>query len=108
MTRVFDQSLSGKSMKMLTLIDEFTRECLAVEVGISIKSERVRNILQRVCAKIGKPELIRSDNGSEFIGKAVNEWLTENGIKPLFIEPGEIAGKTAKAKVSTENCGMNV
>lgn len=86
---VFDQSLSGKSLKMLTLIDEYTRECLAVEVGVSIKSERVRNILQRVCSGKGKPELIRSDNGSEFTGKAVGIWLAENGIKPLFIEPGK-------------------
>lgn len=86
---VFDQSLSGKSIKMLTLIDECTRECLAVEVGVSIKSERVRQILQRVCAEKGKPELIRSDNGSEFIGKAVNDWLAQNGIKALFIEPGK-------------------
>jgi putative transposase len=86
---VFDQSLSGKSLKILTLIDEYTRECLAVEVGVSIKSERVRQILQRVCASFGKPEQIRSDNGSEFIGKAVGGWLEENGIKPLFIEPGK-------------------
>ena len=86
---VFDQSLSGKSLKMLTLIDEYTRECLAVEVGLSIKSERVRQILEKVCANKGKPELIRSDNGSEFIGKAVGVWLQENGIKPLFIEPGK-------------------
>ena len=86
---VFDQSLSGKSLKMLTLIDEFTRECLAVEVGISITSERVRKILQRVCADKGSPELMRSDNGSEFIGKAVNEWLAKNDIKPIFIEPGK-------------------
>lgn len=86
---VFDQSLSGKSLKMLTLIDEFTRECLAVEVGVSIRSERVRRILEKVCFDKGKPELIRSDNGSEFIGKAVGIWLAENGIKPLFIEPGK-------------------
>lgn len=86
---VFDQSLSGKSLKMLTLIDEYTRECLAVEVGVSIKSERVKQILQRVCTEKGKPELIRSDNGSEFIGKAINEWLAKNDIKPLFIEPGK-------------------
>jgi putative transposase len=86
---VFDQSLSGKSLKMLTLIDEYTRECLALEVGVSIKSEKVRQILKRVCAEIGKPELIRSDNGSEFIGKAVNDWLEENGIKTIFIEPGK-------------------
>jgi len=86
---VFDQSLSGKSLKMLTLIDEYTRECLAVEVGVSITSERVRRILQRICADKGSPKLIRSDNGSEFIGKAVNGWLAENGIKPIFIEPGK-------------------
>jgi len=86
---VFDQRLSGRSLKMLTLIDEFTRECLAVEVGVSIKSERVRRILQRVCLNKGQPEMIRSDNGSEFIGKAVNNWLAENGIKPVFIEPGK-------------------
>ena len=86
---VFDQSLSGKSLKMLTLIDEYTRECLAVEVGVSIKSERVRQILRRVCSEKGKPKQIRSDNGSEFIGTAVNDWLAENDIKPLFIEPGK-------------------
>jgi putative transposase len=86
---VFDQSLSGKSLKMLTLIDEYTRECLAVEVGISIKSERVKQILQRVCVQKGMPELIRSDNGSEFISQAVGVWLAENAIKPLFIEPGK-------------------
>ncbi len=74
---------------MLTLIDEYTRECLAVEVGTSIKSARVRQILQRVCAEKGMLELIRSDNGSEFISQAVNNWLAENGIKPLFIEPGK-------------------
>lgn len=86
---VFDQSLSGKSLKMLTLIDEYTRECLAVEVGISITSEKVRTILQRVCLERGFPEMLRSDNGSEFIGQAVNLWLAENAIKPLFIAPGK-------------------
>lgn len=86
---VFDQSLSGKSLKMLTLIDEYTRECLAVEVGVSITSEKVRSILQRVCVEKGFPEMLRSDNGSEFIAQAVNIWLAENEIKPLFIEPGK-------------------
>lgn len=85
---IFDQSLSGKSLKMLTLIDEFTRECLAVEVGVSIKSEKVRQILQRVCDEKGFPEMLRSDNGSEFIAQSVNDWLAANGIKRLFIEPG--------------------
>jgi len=86
---VFDQSLSGRSLKMLTLIDEYTSECLAVEVGVSLASERVRQVLERVCLEKGFPEIIRSDNGSEFIGQAVNHWLAENGIKPIFIEPGK-------------------
>ena len=86
---VFDQSLSGKSLKMLTLIDEFTRECLAVEVGFSITSERVKQVLQRVCLEKGFPKMIRSDNGSEFIAQSVNKWLAGSGIKPLFIEPGK-------------------
>ena len=84
-----DQSLSGKSLKMLTLIDEYTRECLAVEVGVSIKSQRVRQVLEKVCREKGLPALLRSDNGSEFIAQSVNNWLAENGIKPLFIEPGK-------------------
>ncbi len=86
---VFDQSLSGKSLKMLTLIDEYTRECLAVEVGVSITSERVRQVLQKSLSGKRLPEMIRSDNGSEFIAEAVNDWLTANGIKPIFIEPGK-------------------
>ncbi len=86
---VFDQSLSGKSLKMLTLIDEHTRECLAIGVGVSITSEKVRAVLQRVCRENGFPEMLRSDNGAEFIGQAVNGWLAENGIKPLFIAPGK-------------------
>lgn len=84
---VFDQSLSGKSLKMLTLIDEYTRECLAVEVGISIKSGRVRQILEKVCFEKGFPAMLRPDNGAEFIAEAVNKWLVANEIKPLFIEP---------------------
>ena len=86
---VFDQSLSSKSLKMLTLIDEYTRECLAVEVGVSMKGEKVRGVLQRVCLEKGFPKQIRSDNGSEFIAQAVNDWLTENGVKSIFIEPGK-------------------
>lgn len=62
---VFDQTLSGKSLKMLTLVDEHTRECLAVEAGVSITSEQVRKVLQRVCVERGAlPEMIRSDNGA--------------------------------------------
>ncbi len=86
---VFDEAVSGRRLKMLTLIDEYTRECLAVEVDTSITSLKVRQILERVCMKRGFPSAIRSDNGSEFIGAAVNDWLEANGIEAIFIEPGK-------------------
>ena len=81
--------VSGRKLKMLTLIDEYTRECLAVEVDTSITSFKVRQILEKVCMKRGFPKAIRSDNGSEFIGQAVNGWLNENSIMPIFIESGK-------------------
>lgn len=87
---------------MLTLIDEYTRECLAVEVGVSIKSQRVRHILEKVCLEKGFPKIIGSDNGSEFIGGAVNRLLAENGIKPLFIEPGKAVAKRKRREFQWE------
>ena len=86
---VFDEAVSGRKLKMLTLIDEYTRECLAVEVDTSITSLKVRQILERICLQRGFPKAIRSDNGSEFIGQAVNDWLQRNGISPIFIAPGK-------------------
>ena len=90
---------------MLTLIDEFTREYLAVEVGLSIKSERVRQILEKVCFEKGKPELIRSDNNSKFIGKAVG--FKKTGLN-LYSLSRESRGRMAKAKVLTGNSETNV
>ncbi len=84
---------------MLTLIDEYMRECLAVEVGVSIKSERVRQILEKVCVGKGCPEMIRSDNGSEFIGKALGSWLAKNKVKPMFIEQRSTSGHLKLAQV---------
>ena len=86
---VFDQVVSGRKLKMLTLIDEYTRECLAVEVGTSVTSQKVREVLERVCYGRGCPEAIRSDNGSEFIANATREWLAAHNIEPLFIAPGK-------------------
>lgn len=86
---VFDQVVSGRKLKMLTLVDECTRECLAVEVGRSIKAEGVKRVLERVSYERGFPEMIRSDNGSEFIASATTDWLEANGIEAMFIEPGK-------------------
>lgn len=86
---VFDRLIGGRQLKMLTLVDEYTRECLAVETARSITSADVRRVLERVCQEKGYPEAIRSDNGSEFIGASVGDWLTAKGIKRLFSEPGK-------------------
>lgn len=86
---VFDQVVSGRKLKMLTLIDEYTRECLAVEVASSITAAGVRRVLERICREHGFPQMIRSDNGSEFIAAATAEWLAANNIAPVFIAPGK-------------------
>lgn len=86
---VFDQVVSGRKLKMLTLVDECTRECLAVEVASSITAIGVRRVLERVCGERGFPAMIRSDNGSEFIAEATREWLAANNIAAVFIAPGK-------------------
>lgn len=85
---VFDRCENGQVIKCLTLIDEFTREALAIDVGTSIRSERVIDVLGDVVALRGAPEFIRSDNGPEFIAYAVNDWLKTEGIEAAYIPPG--------------------
>lgn len=86
---VFDQVVSGRKMKMLNLVDEYTRECLAIEIASSITSPKVRDVLEKVCRERGFPKMIRSDNGSEFIANALKQWLAANGIAPVYIAPGK-------------------
>ena len=78
----------GKVFRMLTVIDEFTRECLAIEVARRIRSDDVLHLLADLFVRHGVPDHIRSDNGSEFTAKAVREWLGRVGVKTLYIEPG--------------------
>lgn len=85
---VMDTTHDGRSFRTLNIIDEFTRECLAIKVNRNLKSEDVLECLTELfCAK-GIPDYIRSDNGSEFTAKQVRKWLNELGVKTLFIEPG--------------------
>lgn len=85
---VFDQLESGRALKLLPIVDNFTRECLAIEVAHNITAARVIEILEHLVAKHGAPQFIRSDNGPEFIARAVREWLAAKGIGTAFIEPG--------------------
>lgn len=78
----------GRSFRMLTLIDEYTRECLAIDVARQLKHDDVLEQLAWLMATRGVPDHIRSDNGSEFTAKAVRDWLKRVGVKTLYIEPG--------------------
>src|SRR5438270_13605332 len=73
---------------MLNVIDEYTRECLAIDVARRLTSDDVLERLSDLFVRRGVPEHIRSDNGPEFTAKAVRGWLGRVGVGPLFIEPG--------------------
>ncbi len=85
---IFDRTTSGRSLKWLSIIDEFTRECLALKVAGSITSEDVIDTLAELFAMRGVPRNIRSDNGPDFIAKTVREWLERVDVKTLYVAPG--------------------
>jgi len=86
---VFDRCANGQQLKCLTLIDEFTRECLAIDVVGSIRSTRVIEVLSRLISERGAPRYLRSDNGPEFVSKAILEWLDAEYIETALIDPGK-------------------
>jgi putative transposase len=79
----------GKRIKMLTVVDDFTRECLAVEVDFGLSGKRVAQTLDRLMEMRGKVGGVRSDNGPEFISDALDGWAYEKGVKLDFIRPGK-------------------
>lgn len=85
---VEDRTQDGKKIRMLTVIDEFSRTCLAIIVERRLNSSDVLDTLADLFIEHGPPEHIRSDNGPEFIAIAVREWLSRIGVKTLYIEPG--------------------
>ncbi|MBA2620977.1 MAG: transposase family protein [Acidobacteria bacterium] len=85
---MFDRDAAGRRLKLLTVMEEFTREGLAIRVGRSFKERQVKEVLREIGAKCGYPEFLRSDNGSEFIAGIIKEFLVENNIKAAYIEPG--------------------
>jgi len=85
---VHDRTYDGRTIKMLTVIDECSRECLAIEVERRLRSDDVLHCLARLFTDRGPPDHIRSDNGAEFTAIAVRTWLERIGVKTLFIEPG--------------------
>jgi len=85
---MIDRTTNGKAFKVLNIIDEYTRECLATLVDRKIKADDVIDQLFNLFVFRNIPEHLRSDNGPEFTARAVRKWLTRLGVKTLFIEPG--------------------
>ena len=85
---VMDRTEDGRTLKMMPVVEEYTRECLCIEVERSITAKEVVKTLAALFAHRGEPAFIRSDNGSEFIAKVVKRWLEVSGVRTLYIEPG--------------------
>jgi putative transposase len=86
---VFDSTAEGQQIKCLTVVDEFTHECLAIDTAGSIRSKRVIQVLSRLVSLHGAPLHIRSDNGPEFVSHAILKWISEAGIDTALIDPGK-------------------
>ena len=85
---VFDRTVGGATLKWLSIVDEFTRESLALKVDRSITSEDVIDVLAELFAARGVPRRIRSDNGPEFIARAIERWLAQVEVETMYVAPG--------------------
>lgn len=83
-----DRLSNGKRIKMLTVIDEYSRKCLAIRVAHKLTSDDVLDVLSDLFIIEGLPDYIRSDNGSEFTAKLLQDWLHQLNVKTAYIEPG--------------------
>jgi putative transposase len=86
---VFDHAANGQTIKCLTVVDEGTHECLAIDVAGTIRSRRVIEVLSCLLAERGAPKVLRSDNGPEFVSRALLSWIVSQGIRTHLIEPGK-------------------
>ena len=86
---VFDRCANGQQLKCLTVTDEFTKEGLAIDVDGRIRSPRVIDVLSRLVSERGAPSFLRSDNGPEFVSRALLSWIVARGIGTALIEPGK-------------------
>ena len=84
----FDQTMDGRRLKFLVVIDEYTRQCMRIEVSRSLSAKSVVRILAELVQVHGEPAALRSDNGPEFIAKAVQAWLAAAGVSTFYIQPG--------------------
>ncbi len=107
---VFDACANSQQLKCLTVIDEYTRECLAIEVAGSLRSGRVIEVLSKLISTRGAPTYLRSDNGPEFVSRAVLKWLLASEIETAPIDPGKPwqngANESFNGKFRDECLGM--
>jgi transposase InsO family protein len=103
---VEDQTENGSRFRMLTLLDEHSRRCLAVHAGWSIRAVDVITAVEAAFARYGKPQHLRSDNGPEFIAYAIQDWLERNEIKTPTSSPAAL-GKTVTSRASMTSCAMS-
>jgi transposase InsO family protein len=107
-----DRLADGRAVKWLACIDEFTRECLLLEARRSIKAKDAVAMLKEVFAKRGAPKHLRSDNGPEFIAKALREFLADSNVQTLYIEPGSPwqngFAESFNARVKDELIGVEI
>jgi transposase InsO family protein len=85
---IHDRTRDGRGVRILTVIDEYTRECLALKAARSLKSGDVLEVLDDLFIRRRVPDHVRSDNGSEFTAEVVRAWLRTLHVRPLYIEPG--------------------
>ena len=83
-----DRTMDGRRLKILVVVDEHTRECLALELGRRLSADDVKAVLARLVAERGAPVYLRSDNGPEFVAAVVRKWLSSRGVGTLYITPG--------------------
>jgi putative transposase len=86
---VHDALANGRKIRLLTIIDEYTRECLKIEVDTSLNGRRVKQALEELIARRGKPEMIMSDNGTEFTSNGMLQWKEERKVNWQYIQPGK-------------------
>ena len=86
---VHDRCANGEALKCLVVVDEYSRMCLAIEVGGRVDARQVIAVLKGLIHADGMPRYIRSDNGPEFVAKAIQSWLATSGIGTAYIEPGK-------------------
>lgn len=85
---IADRTDNGGKLRILSVLDEFSRECLALKVARKLTAQDLIEVMERLVAERGAPAHLRSDNGSEFIARILQEWLARHNVKTLYIEPG--------------------